>query len=293
MMRTKTPERESRNPHALLEFLARYLVMPRPQKAKGKRQGGLEQQLGQEKPRPSSVLEEIQQSIDSIISGSPFQEELSITQKISKEAASSLTYSFSRKTTAKKSYSVSIRYRSTDQEEQVDVTITSDEESSSETTITRTAKKKEAKHYAFSIHRLRHKEEQRGYELRLAYDYSNNQERATLEYIEKAYAKQFHEQREDFTNRVQLKTLHLKPKNIMGGILGYTYLGESFMARRDDLTGSTARMVDIHESIHTPDEYETRVLTDWIMEKPKMNSMNHAKIDTTRYAKIDPMRYMK
>ena len=79
MMRTKTPERESRNPHALLEFLARYLVMPRPQKAKGKRQGGLEQQLGQEKPRPSSVLEEIQQSIDSIISGSPFQEELSIT----------------------------------------------------------------------------------------------------------------------------------------------------------------------------------------------------------------------
>jgi hypothetical protein len=26
-------------------------------------------------------------------------------------------------------------------------------------------------------------------------------------------------------------------------------------------------MVDIHESIHTPDEYETRVLTDHIMDK--------------------------
>ena len=79
----------------------------------------------------------------------------------------------------------------------------------------------------------------------------------------------------------------------MGGILGYTYLGESFMARRDDLTGSTARMVDIHESIHTPDEYETRILTDWIMEKPKMDPMKHAKTDTMGYAKIGPMRYMK
>src|SRR3989338_6296417 len=147
MMRAKTPERENRNPHALLEFLARYLVMPLPKKASGKQQGGLEQQIkqgnsGQEKPRHSSVLDEIQQSIDSIISGSHFQEGLFITQKIAKEASSSLTYSFSRKTTAKKSYSVSIRYRSTDQEEHVDVTITSDEESSSETTITRTAKQK-------------------------------------------------------------------------------------------------------------------------------------------------------
>ena len=33
------------------------------------------------------------------------------------------------------------------------------------------------------------------------------------------------------------------------------------------LAGKTARMVDIHESIHTSDEYETRVLTSWIMEK--------------------------
>jgi len=28
-------------------------------------------------------------------------------------------------------------------------------------------------------------------------------------------------------------------------------------------------MVDIHESIHTPDEYETRILTDWIMMKQR------------------------
>lgn len=75
--------------------------------------------------------------------------------------------------------------------------------------------------------------------------------------------------KEDMTNMVPLKWLNILPENIMGGVLGFTYLGENFMGRRADLTGWTARMVDIHESIHTPDEYETRVLTSWIMEKAR------------------------
>ncbi len=74
-------------------------------------------------------------------------------------------------------------------------------------------------------------------------------------------------EKEDMANRVPLKWLNILPETSMGGVLGFTYLGENFMARRADLTGKTARMVDIHESIHTPDEYETRVLTSWIMEK--------------------------
>ena len=73
--------------------------------------------------------------------------------------------------------------------------------------------------------------------------------------------------KEDMTNRVPLKWLNILPESVMGGVLGFTYLGENFMGRRADLTGSTARMDDIHESIHTSDEYETRVLTSWIMEK--------------------------
>ncbi|MDP3733785.1 MAG: hypothetical protein Q8R37_01020 [Nanoarchaeota archaeon] len=81
------------------------------------------------------------------------------------------------------------------------------------------------------------------------------------------YLKEFLQRREDFTEMVPLKFLHIEPKSIMGGVLGYTYLGENFMARREDLYGETARMVDIHESIHTPDEYETRVITSWIMER--------------------------
>ncbi|MBI2646955.1 hypothetical protein HYW99_00590 [Candidatus Woesearchaeota archaeon] len=74
------------------------------------------------------------------------------------------------------------------------------------------------------------------------------------------------ESKEDMSNRVPLKWLNILPETFMGGVLGFTYLGENFMTRRADLTGQTARMVDIHESIHTPDEYETRVLTSWIME---------------------------
>jgi len=41
------------------------------------------------------------------------------------------------------------------------------------------------------------------------------------------------------------------------------------MVLRDDLIGSLKKEVDIHESIHTPDEYETICLTRWMMEKSK------------------------
>jgi len=85
----------------------------------------------------------------------------------------------------------------------------------------------------------------------------------------KAYLQKHLEDKEDMTNRVPLKWLNILPETMMGGVLGFTYLGENFMGRRADLTGKTARMVDIHESIHTPDEYETRVLTSWIMEKAR------------------------
>ncbi len=76
-------------------------------------------------------------------------------------------------------------------------------------------------------------------------------------------------EKEDMSSRVPLKWLNILPETMMGGVLGFTYIGDHSMGRRADLAGSTARMVDIHESIHTPDEYETRVLTSWIMEKVK------------------------
>ena len=107
------------------------------------------------------------------------------------------------------------------------------------------------------------------YTVKISYEENYAGERLTITYKQqlKNYMKQHIENKEDMTNRVPLKWLNILPETMMGGVLGFTYLGENFMARRADLTGKKARMVDIHESIHTPDEYETRVLTSWIMEK--------------------------
>ena len=49
------------------------------------------------------------------------------------------------------------------------------------------------------------------------------------------------------------------------GLLGYTILGWGYQVVRDDLVGAKKEMVDLHEAIHTPDEYETRVITDWML----------------------------
>ena len=72
----------------------------------------------------------------------------------------------------------------------------------------------------------------------------------------------------DFTDRVPGKNLETFPVSGNEGLYGYTFLGDIKAWRRDDLSGNFAKMVDIHESIHTPDEYETRILTDWIMTMP-------------------------
>ena len=71
----------------------------------------------------------------------------------------------------------------------------------------------------------------------------------------------------DFTDRVPGKFMNTLPKSIMGGILGFTYLGSNSVTRRDDLSGDFAYEVDVHECIHTPDEYETRRITEWMMSE--------------------------
>lgn len=71
----------------------------------------------------------------------------------------------------------------------------------------------------------------------------------------------------DFTDRVPGKFMNTLPKSVMGGILGFTYLGDNSITRRDDLSGDFAYEVDVHECIHTPDEYETRRITEWMMSE--------------------------
>ena len=151
-------------------------------------------------------------------------------------------------------YSISIKYEENQTDEKLNIRIKKDEKEiySAEITNIKESKDKVAP-----------------YSIKISYEDNYAGERLTITYRQqlKHYLQKHIADKEDTTNRVPLKWLNILPENIMGGVLGFTYLGENFMGRRADLTGKTARMVDIHESIHTPDEYETRVLTSWIMEK--------------------------
>lgn len=74
----------------------------------------------------------------------------------------------------------------------------------------------------------------------------------------------------DFTDRVPGKQLHPFPVSGHEGLFGFTYLGDVRAWRRDDLIGTEfAKEVDVHESIHTPDEYETRRIVEWMMSKER------------------------
>ena len=99
-------------------------------------------------------------------------------------------------------------------------------------------------------------------------DYRQKRQNFDYESTKGTYLNRRQQALTDFSDRVPGKHVSTFSRNEMPGVLGFTYLGQGRMALRDDLTGKTKKMVDIHESIHTPDEYETRVLTDWIMSKP-------------------------
>ena len=151
-------------------------------------------------------------------------------------------------------YSISINYEENQHDDKLKISIKTDEK---ELYSAETINKKE------TISKIA------PYGIKISYEHDYNEERLTITYKQqlKNYIQKHIEDKEDMTNRVPLKWLNILPETMMGGVLGFTYIGDNSMGRRADLTGKTARMVDIHESIHTPDEYETRVLTSWIMEK--------------------------
>jgi len=146
------------------------------------------------------------------------------------------------------SYSVDVDYRSDGKEEETEIKVSVKDEV-----------EKEIAKYSVSISK-----EESGYTVLMKYKDKD----ASLKASYKVPIKPYHEAREeklqDFTSAVD-KSLEILPPSIMGGVLGFTYLGENYMARRSDLVGRMALMVDVHEAIHTPDEYETRVLTSWML----------------------------
>jgi hypothetical protein len=77
-------------------------------------------------------------------------------------------------------------------------------------------------------------------------------------------------QRQEKRNLLKfLPATHLKrfPKNGNEWILGWTYRNKDGSSRtRDDLVGKEHLRVQVHEDIHTPNEYETRRWEEEIME---------------------------
>lgn len=51
------------------------------------------------------------------------------------------------------------------------------------------------------------------------------------------------------------------------GLFGYTFIGSDKVYINQSLVGARKEETIVHESIHTPDEYETRVITSWILNK--------------------------
>ena len=154
-------------------------------------------------------------------------------------------------------YFVSVNYSENSNQESLKITITKEDKNQSMEFIKN--KKNNEKIIPYSVE-INYSVDKEGEKIYLSYSLAKE-----------LYLENHLESKQDMSNRVPLKWLNILPENLMGGILGFTYLGENFMGRRADLTGDIARMVDIHESIHTPDEYETRVITSWILEKGKNN----------------------
>jgi len=73
----------------------------------------------------------------------------------------------------------------------------------------------------------------------------------------------------DFTNRIPDKVI--EKERLPWGFYGYTYLGhnKAWLNERLDETPDKKYNTDLHEVIHTENEYETRVLTDWMLDTNK------------------------
>jgi len=182
-------------------------------------------------------------------------------------------------------YSVEIKYEETETEEKLNVKIKFDNYSDinlltqnpldnyslDKKTIKENKEKNNPTEYSISIKKEKENKTRDNYSISLIYENNYEEERLSISYRSTigAYLNRRQEALHNFEDRVPGKHVDVLPASVMGSVLGFTYLGQDRMTLRDDLIGDK-KMVDIHESIHTPDEYETRVLTDWIMSKEKV-----------------------
>jgi len=165
-------------------------------------------------------------------------------------------------------YKIAIHYEETSKEEIMNATVSLIEYGATGNDPSETSKQ-----YHLAFKKLKEEKSEAYQKIDIMYEHNRNKERISIDY-EEALA-EYQERRQqvlfDFTNRVPGKNVDTFPASSAPGLLGFTYLGDNYMALRDDLIGETKEMVDVHESIHTSDEYETRVLTSWILERKRDN----------------------
>ncbi|MEA2037180.1 MAG: hypothetical protein U9O94_06720 [Nanoarchaeota archaeon] len=226
---------------SLIDDIIKYIIPSKSIKKEPKKQSKLEEKLSNEPKTNKSV-------------NSEFLEEvlLEIKNTANIKTNKSIKIKKEKNIETKQDYSFIINYSENEREEKVRIEV------------------EDKKKYFVEFTKPKPIPDEKPYDLDIIYENNKKEEKLEVKYNLRDYPIERELALQDFTSKVD-KTLHIMPATIMGGVLGFTYLGENFMARRDDLTGDKALMVDIHEAIHTPDEYETRVLTDWILtkEKPK------------------------
>ena len=86
----------------------------------------------------------------------------------------------------------------------------------------------------------------------------------------------------DFTDRVPEK--RMRKERLPSGLYGYTSLGLDYMVINDNLSFDQDYKTQVHEAIHTENEYETRVLTEWMLEGLQEETFGVGKIPNLLYS---------
>ena len=72
-----------------------------------------------------------------------------------------------------------------------------------------------------------------------------------------------HISKQDFTKFCPNK--RMEKLSLPSGLYGFTYLNADYMVINNNLQDEKNYETQVHESIHTNDEYETRILTWWML----------------------------
>ena len=274
---------KEKNNNILLDSLIRYVLPIFNKKAKDKKkQSKLEELVKKEKsitkPLELIFLEELVDSFlrnksDGIKTIKKIRTpDIEINNNASKNDESEIKYSIAlerkKESRDNAAYSVEIKYEENENEEKLKVKVKIDNYSLDKNPLQKN-NLKDNKEYSFIITKQKENKTKDNYSVSLIYENNYEKERLSIDYksTRGTYLNRRQEALHDFSDRVPGKSLETFPVSGNEGLYGFTYLGDIKIWRRDDLSGKFAKMVDIHESIHTPDEYETRILTDWIMTK--------------------------